>query len=100
MGRIILTVLLVCVFSQIASSKNQPDIKKTDSPVACCQRRAEGGIKGTNTHTVVVIKACATSDVSYQDAQARACYKAEKLADLSLKLAIDTKEPVTIEGGK
>lgn len=100
MGRIILTVLLVCVFSQFASSKNQTDIKRKDSPVACCQGRAEGGIKGTNTHTVVVVKTCVTSDISYQDAQAKACSKAGRLADLALQMSMEIKVPVTIEAGK
>ncbi len=100
MERIILTVLLVCVFSQFASSKNQTDIKKTDSPVACCEGRAEKGVRGTNTHIVVVIKACVTSDISYQDAQARACSKAGRLADLALQMSMEMKVPVTIEAGK
>lgn len=99
MGRIILTVLLVCGFSQLASSKNQPNIKKINSPVACCEGRAEGGVRGTSTYTVVVVKACVTSDISYQDAQARACSKAGRLANLALNMSMDIKVPVTIEGG-
>ena len=100
MKKIILTLVVVCGFSQLASSNKQADIKKTYSPVAFCEGRAEGGVRGTNTLTVVVVKACTTSDTSYQDAQARACYKANKLADLSLQMAMDTKVPATIEGGK
>ena len=96
--KLIVTILVVCAFSQFASANNLLYIRRI-SPVACCEGRAEGGVRGTNTHTTIIVKACATSDTSYQDAQARACYKANRLADLALGMSMETKVPATIEGG-
>ncbi len=66
--------------------------------VACCDRRTSTGKYGEAGYVQVKVTRCATSNVSQQDAFAKACVLAEASADRALEVAIETNESVTIGG--
>ncbi len=67
--------------------------KENVGPVACCWSRASSGTYGQSDYNAVRVQACATSDVSYQDAQINACAKADMAAQKALQIAENTLSP-------
>ena len=75
-------------------TKTQPDF----DPLMCCTRRASSGTYGQPDYNQVSVTRCATSTISYQDAQARACVLAESSATKALEISQGTSDPVTVGG--
>lgn len=65
--------------------------------VMCCTRRGSTGTYGQAGYSQVVVTTCATSPISYQDAQQRACSEADAKVKKSLEIAANTNETVTIK---
>lgn len=82
----------------IIKEKNEfcNSILKEIDPLMCCTRRAASGTYGTSGYIQVSVTRCATSTISYQDAQARSCALADSSAKAALAIAADTNESTSI----
>jgi hypothetical protein len=99
----ILTVLSSSfVFSsENKQSKRNDNLKKIENideldAVKCCTRRGSSGTYGQAGYNAVTVTTCATSPISHQDAQQRACTEADAKVKLSLEIANNSSETTTI----
>ncbi|MUV05443.1 hypothetical protein GN157_17150 [Flavobacterium rakeshii] len=79
-------------------NKTSENSKKETNPVMCYTRRAASGTYGQANYNSVTVTRFATSDISYQDAQARACVLADASAEKALSISQSTNESLTIGG--
>ena len=105
MKKIILITVLVTQFSFAKNTDggkkiNSNSEKKSDSVVQCCTRRAVSGTYGKPEYDAVSVTRCAISEISYQDAQAKACAAAAISAQKALEISQTTSYPFQLSLSK